>query len=450
VAGRMQKGESLTDIRNARGTAYISRDVPSIALSDSEENRILEIPSFEDVVADKKKFAEAFRLSSLEQNPHCARTIVQCHGDRMLVCIPPALPLTESEMDAVYALPFEKAPHPSYKAPIPAWEQIKTSITSHRGCFGGCSFCAIGMHQGKTIQSRSENSVLNEIEALTRKSWFRGSISDIGGPTANMYGLSCGNPDTTRSCRKQSCIFPQVCINLKTDDKRAVSLLSKVRSCSGVKHVAVSSGVRYDLMECQPSYFSELVAHHVSGLLKIAPEHLVEHVTALMHKPGRKSFDNFLRQFHDENDRLGKRQQVVPYLISGHPGCTLADMLELALSLKKLGLKVEQVQDFTPTPGTLSTCMFHTGINPESGKAVYVPHSDREKGLQKALLLWHQPDERKKFLEALKELGREEMAGILLAGRGNERERVSKQTSQTHEKPGNCPYAKKQGRARQG
>jgi uncharacterized radical SAM protein YgiQ len=400
--------------------------MPSGALTDKEEGRILEIPSYEDVVSDKKKFSEAFCLSRLEQNPYCARTIVQRHGDRMLVCNPPSLPLTGPEMDAVYALPFEKAPHPSYKASIPAWEQIKTSVTSHRGCFGGCSFCAIGMHQGKTIQSRSENSVLNEIEALTSKSWFRGSISDIGGPTANMYGLSCINPDAERSCRKQSCIFPQVCKNLKTDDKRAVSLLRKVRSREGVKHAAVSSGVRYDLLERQPLYFKELISHHVSGLLKVAPEHLAEHVTALMHKPGRNTFENFLREFRDENDRLGKRQQVVPYIISGHPGCTLDDMLELALSLKNLGLMVEQVQDFTPTPGTLSTCMFYTGINPENGKAVYVPRSDREKGLQKALLLWHQPDERKKVMEALRELGKEEMAGALFAGRGREWGRVKK------------------------
>ncbi len=449
VARRMQLGESLTNIRNVRGTAYISRDIPSFALSDREGSSILEIPSFEDAVADKKKFAEAFRLASLEQNPHCARTIVQRHGARMLVCMPPALPLTESEMDAVYALPFEKAPHPSYHNLIPAWEQIKTSITSHRGCFGGCSFCSIGTHQGKTIQSRSENSVLNEIGALTRKSWFRGSISDIGGPTANMYGLSCGNRDAERSCRKQSCLFPQICKNLKTDDKRAVSLLRKAHSHSGIKHVAVSSGVRYDLMECQSAYFSELVSHHVSGMLKIAPEHLVEHVTALMHKPGKKAFENFLRKFHDENDRIGKRQQAVPYLISGHPGCTLADMLELALSLKKLGLTVEQVQDFTPTPGTLSTCMFHTGINPESGKEVYVPRSDREKGLQKALLLWNQPNERKKVLEALRELGKEKMAGMLFVGGGSERGRVRRQTSQTLKKTKTSLYTKKQGRTKQ-
>ncbi|HTZ18731.1 MAG TPA: YgiQ family radical SAM protein [Dissulfurispiraceae bacterium] len=449
VASRMQMGEPLADICNVRGTAYISREISSVTLSDSGESRILEIPTFEDVIKDKRNFAEAFRLTNLEQNPYCSRTIVQSHGDRMLVCLPPSLPLTESEMDALYALPFVKAPHPSYKAPIPAWEQIKNSITSHRGCFGGCSFCAINMHQGKTIQSRSENSVLNEISALAGKSWFHGSISDIGGPTANMYALACNNPDAAKLCRKQSCIFPQICKNLKTDDKRAVSLLRKARSCSGVKHVAVSSGVRYDLMECQPAYFSELVSHHVSGLLKVAPEHLVEHVTTLMHKPGRKSFENFLSRFREENDRIGKRQQVVPYLISGHPGCTLADMLELALALKKLGLKVEQVQDFTPAPGTLSTCMFHTGINPENGKTIYVPRSDRAKGLQKALLLWHKPDERKKVLEALRELGKEDMAGMLFGRAGIKRERVWNQAGRTPENKGTSPYAKRPGRTKQ-
>jgi uncharacterized radical SAM protein YgiQ len=452
VARRMQKGESLADIRDVRGTAYISRELPislPARLSRGEGSDILEIPSCEDVVADRKMFAEAFRMASLEQNPFCARTIVQRHGDRMLVCTPPSLPLAEAEMDAVYALPFEKGPHPSYRTLIPAWEQIKTSITSHRGCFGGCSFCAIVMHQGKTIQSRSEASVLNEIDALVSKSWFRGSISDIGGPTANMYGLSCGNPAALRSCRKESCIFPQVCRNLKTDDTQAVLLLRKARSRDGVKHVAVSSGVRYDLMERQPAYFSDLLAHHVSGLLKIAPEHLVEHITALMHKPGRRSFENFLGRFRDENIRLGKRQQIVPYLISGHPGCTLTDMLELALELKKLGLNVEQVQDFTPTPGTLSTCMFFTGINPESGKAVYVPRSDREKGLQKALLLWHQPDERKKVLEALKELGREDIAEILFAGRGGERGQLRKQARPTHERLRIAPHAKTRGSKKQ-
>ncbi len=316
-------------------------------------------------------------------------------------------------MDAVYALPFEKMPHPAYSETIPAWEQIKTSITSHRGCFGGCAFCAITMHQGKTIQSRSEDSILSEIDALARKSWFRGTVSDIGGPTANMYGLACGNQEAMKACRRESCIFPEICKNLQTGDKRAVSLLRAARQREGVRNIAVSSGVRYDLMDRQQNYFRELIGHHVSGLLKVAPEHLSEHITKLMRKPGRKAFDKFLACFSEESNRVGKRQSVVPYLISGHPGCRLSDMLELALTLKKLGMKVEQVQDFTPTPGTISTCMFYTGLDPLTGQTVYVAASDREKGLQKSLLLWHQPAERAKVMEALKELGREGEAAAL-------------------------------------
>lgn len=428
VVGRLKAGEQIQQIRRVRGTCRVAgKDEWPDVLSpgsgpaaDGERGHVLEIPSHEDVAADKGLFAEAFRLVSREQNPCTARTIVQRHGDRLLICAPPALPLSEAGMDAIYALPFEKAPHPSYQEPIPAWEQIKTSITSHRGCFGGCAFCAIALHQGRTIQSRSENSIVTEVRELADKTWFRGSISDVGGPTANMYGLSCGNAEAHRICRRASCLFPTICRHLDCNDKRAVNLLRKVRGAAGVTHVAVSSGVRYDLLERQAAYFHELVGHHVSGLLKVAPEHFAEHVTALMRKPGRKAFDSFLRRFRDESERIGKRQQIVPYLISGHPGCRLSDMLELALALKAMGFRVEQVQDFTPTPGSLSTCMYHTGIDPDSGKAVYVPRSDREKGLQKALLLWHQPGERNKVLEALRELGREELAEELfgMPGRG--------------------------------
>ena len=407
VAERMRDGETICDIRDVRGTAFM-------ATADALTTDVVEIPSFENVSSDKNCFAEAYRLSSLELNPGCARTITQGHGDRCLVCLPPAFPLNTSEMDSIYALPFERGPHPFYKEVIPAWEQIKTSITSHRGCFGGCAFCAITMHQGKTIQSRSESSILAEISRLAAMPWFRGSISDIGGPTANMYGLYCKNSEAGKVCQRESCIYPNICKNLSTSDNPAVSLLRKARASKGVKHVAVSSGVRYDLMEQQKGYFSELIGNHVSGLLKIAPEHLVEDVTTAMRKPGRKSFDQFFKRFSEESERIGKRQHIVPYLISGHPGCTLADMLELALILRKMGLKVEQVQDFTPTPGTLSTCMYYTGLDPVGNKAVYVPRSDREKGLQKALLLWHIPDERRKVLEALKELGREELLETLL------------------------------------
>ena len=414
LATRMKDGTPLSGLKDIRGTAFIGRENSD---PNDPENVIaetaLEIPSFEDVSSDKHKFAEAYLLTAGEQNPHCGRRLVQKHGNRLLVCNPSSQPLTETEIDAVYALPFEKAPHPSYKEPIPAWEQIRASITSHRGCFGGCAFCAIAMHQGKTIQSRSENSIMAEIDALVQKTWFKGSISDLGGPTANMYGLACGNSNALKSCRRPSCIFPGICKNLQTSDKRAAALLVKARERNGIKHLSVSSGVRYDLMERQPGYFKELLAHHVGGLLKVAPEHLVEQVNTLMRKPGPKAFETFLLRFRSESERLGKRQHIIPYLISGHPGCTLADMLELALALKKLDLKVEQVQDFTPTPGTLSTCMFFTGIDPESGRKIHVPRSDREKGLQKALLLWHQPEQKKKVLEALREAGREEMATAL-------------------------------------
>ncbi|MBK5275672.1 MAG: YgiQ family radical SAM protein [Desulfuromonadales bacterium] len=418
VVQRLHAGERIQDIRDVRGTCRVARtgELEDERKNDAAGTSVVEIPSYETVCADRAEFAEAFRLFSSEHNSGSSRMIIQPHADRLLIAAPPALPLSEAEMDAVYALPFEKAPHPSYREPIPAWEQIKTSITSHRGCFGGCAFCAIALHQGKTIQSRSEDSIASEVRDLVDKSWFRGSISDVGGPTANMYGLSCGNPEAQRSCRRASCLFPAICRNLASDDRRAVRMLRRVRGVDGVKHVAVSSGVRYDLMERQAGYFQELVGHHVSGLLKVAPEHFAEHVTALMRKPGQKSFESFLRRFREESDRIGKRQQIVPYLISGHPGCTLADMLELALTLKGLGFQVEQVQDFTPTPGSLSTCMFYTGLDPDTGNAVHVPRSDREKGLQKALLLWHQPAERNKVLEALRELGREEVAAVLLGG----------------------------------
>lgn len=412
LAERMRHGQNLADLRDIRGICYVGR-------AGEQPERCAEIPSFEEVASDRLKFAEAHRLISRELNPYCAIPLLQSHAGRGLICNPPALPLSVQEIDAVYALPFEKKPHPSYREPIPAWEQIKTSITSHRGCFGGCAFCAIAAHQGKTIQSRSRQSIMAELDKLATMPWFRGSISDIGGPTANMYGLECGNDAAMRSCRRESCIYPEICSNLVSSDKHAVAILRLARSRQGVRHVAVSSGVRYDLLERQPEYFRELIAHHVSGLLKVAPEHLAEHVAELMRKPGRKSFETFLRRFRDESERTGRRQAVVPYLISGHPGCTMGDMLDLALALRKLGLKVEQVQDFTPTPGTLSTCMYYTGIDPDSGKIVHVARTDREKGLQKALLLWHLPDERRKVREALQELGREELSEVLAPGGGS-------------------------------
>jgi uncharacterized radical SAM protein YgiQ len=406
---RLKSGEEFSSIRDIRGTAY--------ATSTAPEEGVVELPAYEEVASDKQRYAESFRLLSGEQNPCCARVVVQRHAQRFLVCNPPALPLSEKELDALYDLPFQKAPHPGYDAVIPAYEQIRTSITTHRGCFGGCAFCAITHHQGKTIQSRSDKSVLQELEKLGKHSWFRGSVSDVGGPTANMFGLSCGDAQAGANCRRGSCLYPKPCRNLVTDDARSSRLLARARSVSGIKHIAVSSGVRYDLLERQPKYLRELVGHHVSGLLKVAPEHLSDRVTAVMRKPGRASFERFQDVFIRESGKLGKKQHIVPYFISGHPGCTLSDMVDLALMLKRWGLKVEQVQDFTPTPGTLSTCIFHTGIDPFTGERLYVARTDREKGLQKSLLLYHVPEERKSCLVALKECGREADAVELFSSR---------------------------------
>jgi uncharacterized radical SAM protein YgiQ len=430
---RLRAGEPFASIRNIRGTAYALSAAQKDAVllpegicptsgedaCEGAESRIevLELPSFEQVSSDRVAYSESFKLLSGEQNPGCARTVIQRHAERYLVCNPPAQPLSQKALDAIYALPFLKAPHTSYSEKIPAYEQIRASITTHRGCFGGCAFCAITHHQGKTIQSRSEASVLLELEKLVALPWFRGSVSDLGGPTANMFGLSCGDKAAGAICRRGSCLFPKPCKNLVTDDAASSRLLVNARKVAGVKHVAVSSGVRYDLLERQPRYLRELVGNHVSGLLKVAPEHLTDRVTAVMRKPGLASFERFRDSFLKESARIGKKQHIVPYFISGHPGCTLSDMVDLALMLRRWGMQVEQVQDFTPTPGTLATCIYHTGVDPFSGEPVYVAKTDREKGLQKSLLLYHLPAERKNCLLALKECGRESAAAELFGAK---------------------------------
>jgi uncharacterized radical SAM protein YgiQ len=412
LVARLAAGEAFASMKNIRGTACAAAALPEVA----DPSQLLELPSFEEVSTDKQAYSQSFRLLSGEQNPGCARIVVQRHATRYLVCNPPADPLSQKALDAIYALPFVKAPHPCYSEKIPAYEQIRSSITTHRGCFGGCAFCAITHHQGKTIQSRSEASVLRELERLVGLPWFRGSVSDLGGPTANMFGLSCGDSAAGSVCRRGSCLFPKPCANLVTDDAASSRLLINARKVAGVKHIAVSSGVRYDLLERQPRYLRELVGHHVGGLLKVAPEHLTDKVTAVMRKPGRASFERFRDAFLKESCHAGKKQHIVPYFISGHPGCTVSDMVDLALLLRRWGMQVEQVQDFTPTPGTLATCIYHTGIDPFTGEAVYVPRTDREKGLQKSLLLYHIPEQRKNILLALKECGREAVASELFGG----------------------------------
>jgi uncharacterized radical SAM protein YgiQ len=407
LAVRARGGEPFSTLKDLRGSVSISKE--------SSPDAVV-LPSYELVSTQPQAYLQAFRLTEREQNPYCGRTLLQAHGDRLILCNPPALPLSTQELDAVYALPFTRESHPSYTELIPAFEQIRTSLTSHRGCYGGCSFCAITYHQGKHIQSRSSGSVTAEVQLLAKKPWFRGTVSDLGGPTANMYGTGCGAPDGGQNCRRPSCLYPHPCVHLKSDDGPAVSLLHKAVSQTGVRTLTVTSGVRYDLLQLQPGYFRELIARHVGGILKVAPEHLVDTVTRIMRKPGKVVFRDFLDRFRDESKRLGKRQTVVPYMMSGHPGCSLDDMVLLAKELQRAGLKVEQVQEFTPTPGTASSCMYYTGFDPASGEPVFVARSDREKILQKSVLLWHLQDERQRALKMLGDMGRQDLVQLLNSG----------------------------------
>ena len=432
LAQRLKAGETLEQIRtDLRSAAYAAKTAPEGAL---------QLPSCEQVANSAADYLQAFRTMEQELNPGCARTLAQPHADRILVCNPPAQPLSTKQLDAIYALPFSREPHPGYKEPIPAFEQIKLSLTSHRGCYGGCSFCAITAHQGKFIQSRSPSSVLAELQQLSKKPWFRGTVSDIGGPTANMYGTGCGAPDGGKGCRRPSCLHPKPCPNLKAADQQAVSLLRKAGHQTGVRTITVSSGIRHDLLEQQPDYFQQLVAQHVGGLLKVAPEHLADQVTSLMRKPGKAVFSRFLERFREASRAIGKQQAVIPYLISGHPGCRVDDMVVLLQELQHLKLKVEQVQEFTPTPGTAATCMYYTGLDPESGKPVHVARTDREKILQKAILLWHLPEERQRAITVLREEGRDDLLQLLNAGAASAGHRTAPQ--QRRQKAGH-PHKKR-------
>ncbi|MBW2503643.1 MAG: YgiQ family radical SAM protein [Deltaproteobacteria bacterium] len=401
LARRMANGDTITKVRDLRGTAFLAKSCPPGAV---------ELPSFEDVSRHGTDFNKAFRLASDETNPHHGRTLAQKHGTRWLVVNPPSFPLTEESLDRLYALPFTKQPHPDYTEAIPAYTQIKFSITSHRGCFGGCAFCAITHHQGKIVQSRSKDSIKAEVDQLSRHPEFRGTVTDVGGPTANMYGLFCNNASAQANCRRTSCLYPQPCPQLDMSDHRLVELLSALQKHPAVKHLFVASGLRFDLLKHQPDYFARLLKHHVGGRLKIAPESVRSRVTDVMRKPGPKAFAEFLARFRQQSQALDKKHVIVPYFISGHPGSTLNDMIEVALFLKQHNLRVEQVQEFTPTPGSLATCIYHTGSDPLTGETVHVPRSAKDRRLQKALLLWHIPEQWPDVLEALRLCGREDAA----------------------------------------
>ena len=380
---------------------------------------VIRLPDYDQVKNNPVLYAHASRVFHLESNPGNARALRQAHGERDVWLNPPPIPLTTPEMDAVYDLPYARAPHPSYgDAKIPAWEMIRFSINIMRGCFGGCTFCSITEHEGRIIQSRSEDSVIREIEAIRDKTpGFTGVISDLGGPTANMYRLACKSKEIERSCRKLSCVFPDICDNLNTDHAPLIQLYRRARQVPGIKKIQISSGLRYDLAVRSPEYVKELVQHHVGGYLKIAPEHTEAGPLSKMMKPGMGTYERFREMFEAASRAVGKKQYLIPYFIAAHPGTTDEDMLNLALWLKQHDFRLDQVQTFLPTPMALATAMYHTEKNPLKkvlgGKAETVPvvRQGRTRRLHKAFLRYHDPDNWPLLREALKEMGRADLIG---------------------------------------
>ncbi|WP_434777648.1 YgiQ family radical SAM protein [Neisseria sp. Ec49-e6-T10] len=385
---------------------------------EQRKHSVVRIPSFEAVAYDPVLYAHASRTLHLESNPGNARALVQLHGDRDVWLTPPPIPLSTEEMDYVFGLPYARNPHPSYSnARIPAWEMIKFSINIMRGCFGGCTFCSITEHEGRIIQSRSKESIIKEIEEIRDKTkGFTGHITDLGGPTANMYRLHCKDPNIERSCRKLSCVYPNICPNLNTDHSHLIDLYRSTRAVKGVKKISIGSGLRYDLAIKSPEYIKELVTHHVGGYLKIAPEHTEEGPLSKMMKPGMGTYERFKQLFEQASKEAGKEQYLIPYFIAAHPGTSDEDMLNLALWLKKHNFRLDQVQSFVPTPMALATTMWHTRRNPlkklsRSSEKVDVVRDAYRRKLHKAFLRYHAPEGWPLLREALRNMGREDLIG---------------------------------------
>ncbi len=388
IARRLVNGEKIAGIRDVNGTCYMS-DFANLPETYAE------CASFAKVTKDKVSYAKACRIQMENQDVVTSKPIVQRQGDRYLVQNVPATPLTRKELDKVYAMPFTRRWHPSYDAQggIPAIEEVEFSIIQNRGCFGGCNFCAIQLHQGRRVTSRSENSILEEANIIVKSPGFKGYIHDIGGPTANFRSISCKKQMTEGMCTDRKCLAPRPCEHLLVDHSEYLSILRKVRSISGVKKVFVRSGIRYDyvMLDKDETFFKELVEHHVSGQLKVAPEHCALQTLKYMGKPPVEAYNKFSKRFFALTKRADKKQHLVPYLMSSHPGSTLADAITLAEYLYDNNIRPEQVQDFYPTPGTVSTCMFYTGLNPFTLRPVYVAKTTEEKAMQRALLQYYNP-----------------------------------------------------------
>ncbi len=408
LAKRLKGKESISSINDIKGTCILRKNINFL-----EDFKTL--PSLEEVKENKDKFIEAFKIFYRENDPIRGTTLVQKHANQYVIHLPPSKPLSHKELDLIYELPFINNYHPSYKklGGVDALKTVRFSITSHRGCMANCSFCSIAVHQGKIIQSRSHSSIIRQAEKMSKDKDFKGTITDIGGPTANMYMAGCSLQKQRGSCLKKDCLTPSVCKNLKLGDKESIDLLRKVRNLAGLKHVFISTGVRYDLCleDKKLQYLREICKHHISGQLKIAPEHVSDKVLRIMNKSSFDSYKKFLCEYDRINKSLNKKQYLTQYFIASHPGCTLNDMLELALFIKKLGYYLKQLQDFTPTPMTPSSCMYYTKKDIDGLKKIHVPDSKEERRMQRALMQFKNPKNYKYVTRALRVIGRNDLIG---------------------------------------
>ncbi len=410
IADALNSGIAVKDITFIAGTVYKTKDISGVYES-------ILLPSYEEMREKPEAYADSFRQQYQNTDPVNGKYLIEPYPNGVYVVQnPPARPLTTEEMDAVYDLPYQRAYHPSYeeKGGVPAIAEIQFSLISNRGCFGGCNFCALTFHQGRTVQVRSHASIIKEAEKMTKEPGFKGYIHDVGGPTANFRRPSCEKQLSMGVCRERQCLFPKPCKNLTVDHSDYLELLRKLRSIPGVKKVFIRSGIRFDYLmaDADDAFFRELVEHHVSGQLKVAPEHISDAVLSKMGKPSNDVYEKFVRKYHMMNEQIGKKQFLVPYLMSSHPGSTLGEAIKLAEYLRDLGYMPEQVQDFYPTPSTVSTVMYYTGIDPVSGKKVYVCRNPHEKAMQRALIQYRNPKNYDLVREALAKAGREDLVGF--------------------------------------
>lgn len=409
IANRLKNGEKISELTDILGTCY------AVPTNEYVYQSAKECPSYENVCNNKREYAISCRIQQDEQDAVRGKAVIQKHGKYILVQNPPMPPLTTEEMDWVYSLPYERMYHPSYESQggVPAIEEVEFSIVHNRGCFGACAFCSIAFHQGRQISTRSKESVIKEAEMLTKSPRFKGYIHDVGGPTANFRNPSCKGQLERGLCKGKRCLAPQQCKALEVDHSEYLDLLRKLRNIKGVKRVYIRSGIRYDYLisDKDESFFKELVKYHVSGQLKVAPEHCSAHVLDCMGKPHIEAYKKFSNRFYEITKSINKEQYLVPYLMSSHPGSTMKDAVELALFLKKEGIHPEQVQDFYPTPGTISTCMFYTGLDPYTLKEVFIPKDPQEKAMQRALLQYFKKENRDIIEKALIKAGRRDLIG---------------------------------------